>query len=81
MFRLHEHVKDVESYLKYVVEQGLWIYGESYPSINVHSLLHLVEDYEVGILSIWFGYFSDLYIISYFLKVHRKNEEKNNYVL
>lgn len=38
---------DVQDYLKYFVEYGIYLYGETFPSINVHSLLHLKDDYEV----------------------------------
>jgi len=46
--RLAHMIADVEDYLKYVVDMGVYLYGETYPSINVHTLLHLEEDYEVS---------------------------------
>ena len=46
-FRLANHVDCVPRYLKYVVDMGIYLYGPTYPSINVHSLLHIVDDYQV----------------------------------
>ena len=41
-------IGDVKEYMKYVVDMGVYLYGDTYPSINVHTLLHLEEDYEVS---------------------------------
>ena len=46
-FRLADQVDCVQEYLKFVVEKGIELYGPTYPTINVHTLLHLVDDYEV----------------------------------
>ena len=46
-FRMANHVDCVPRYLKYVVDMGIYLYGPTYPSINVHSLLHIVDDYQV----------------------------------
>ena len=48
-WRLKHLIVDIQDYLKYLMEYGIYLYGETFPSINVHSLLHLNDDYEVKI--------------------------------
>lgn len=49
--RLANMLGDVSRYMEYVVSFGVYLYGDTYPSINVHTLLHLIEDYQVKMLN------------------------------
>ena len=44
---LADQVDCVQEYMKFVFKKGIELYGPTYPAINVHRLLHLVDDYEV----------------------------------
>ncbi|XP_023343963.1 uncharacterized protein LOC111713343 [Eurytemora carolleeae] len=54
---------------------GMYIYGPTYPTINVHSLLHLIDDYKKwGVLDNSSAFIFEIYL-GYLKKLVRHGKE------